>query len=208
MSHSDFKRLINSDLFRYGDGCGWRPLLRNFFKTPGFRYSVLMRACAHVSKQKALRYTIGPVVAFLRHHYAIKYGISISPDTEIGHGFYIGHYGGIVVSPQAVFGRNCNISHGVTIGQTNRGERQGCPVIGDNVYIGPGAKIIGRVLIGNNVAVGANCVVTKDVPDNAVVVGVPGRIISYKGSANYINNVEPDDGTCGSRSDKNTILPV
>jgi len=61
------------------------------------------------------------------------------------------------------------------------------PEIGDNVYIGPGAKIIGNIKIGNNAAIGANCVVTKDVPENGVVVGVPGRVISFEGSAGYIN---------------------
>jgi len=100
---------------------------------------------------------------------------------DIGSGFYIGHYGGIIVSPFSKIGKNCNLSHGVTIGQSNRGKNKGYPVVGNNVYIGPGAKIIGRVVIGDNVAIGANCVVTKDVPDNAVVVGVPGRVISFDG---------------------------
>ena len=79
------------------------------------------------------------------------------------------------------------ISQGVTRGQANRGPRKGYAFIGDNVYIGPGAQLVRSVRVGNNVAVGANCVVTKDVPDNAVVVGVPGRIISCDGSKNYVN---------------------
>jgi serine O-acetyltransferase len=91
-----------------------------------------------------------------------------------------------------VIGDNCNISQGVTIGEANRGPRKGTPVIGNNVYIGPGAKIIGAVHIGNNVAVGANCVVTRDVPDGAVVVGVPGRVISYEGSKGYIIRTDYD----------------
>jgi len=86
-----------------------------------------------------------------------------------------------------VIGKNCNISHQVTLGIANRGTHKGVPIIGDNVYIGPGAKIIGDINIGNNVAIGANCVVTKDVPDNAVVVGVPGKVISYEGSMGYVN---------------------
>lgn len=64
--------------------------------------------------------------------------------------------------------------------------KKGAATIGNNVYIGPGAKIIGSVKIGDDVAIGANCVVTKDVPDHAVVVGVPGRIISYRGAAGYV----------------------
>ena len=72
----------------------------------------------------------------------------------------------------------------------NRGVRKGYPVIGDNVYIGPGAKVIGNVYVGNNVAIGANCVVTKNVPDNSVVVGIPGNVISSKGSTGYVNRTD------------------
>jgi serine O-acetyltransferase len=78
------------------------------------------------------------------------------------------------------------------LGKANRGVRKGYPVIGDNVYIGPGAKIVGNVHIGNNVAIGANCVVTKDIPDNSVVVGVPGRVISLESSVGYINRTDYD----------------
>jgi serine O-acetyltransferase len=119
-----------------------------------------------------------------------KYGINIPPYTKIGSGLYIGHFGCITVSPNVIIGKNCNVSPGIAIGQVNRGIRKGWPVIGDNVYIGPGAKIIGNVTIGNNVAIGANCVVTRDIPDNAVVVGIPGKVISYKGSEGYINNID------------------
>jgi serine O-acetyltransferase len=119
-------------------------------------------------------------------HCKYKYGISIEPETHIGSGFYIGHFGCIFVAPDVTIGDNCNISQGVTIGRTYRGLRAGVPVIGNSVYIGPGAKIIGNVKVGNNVAIGANCVVTKDISDNGVVVGAPGRVISYAGSEGYI----------------------
>lgn len=122
-----------------------------------------------------------------------KYGIAIAPDMEIGSGFYIGHYGGIVISPYSKIGKNCNLSHGVTLGQANRGSNIGSPILGDNVYVGPGAKIVGAVRIGNNVAIGANCVVTKDIPDEAVVVGVPGKVISHKGSLDYISKTDYHD---------------
>ena len=91
--------------------------------------------------------------------------------------------------PRAKIGKNCNISQGVTIGQSNRGKRAGVPVIGDSVFIGPGAKIFGAITIGNNVAIGANAVVTSDVPDNAVVAGIPARILSLLGSAGYVQHI-------------------
>jgi serine O-acetyltransferase len=126
------------------------------------------------------------------NHFKYKFGISIPPETKIGSGFYIGHFGGIVVNRHSVIGKNCNISHGVTIGQTKRGPHKGFPILGDNIYIGAGAKIIGAITIGNNVAIGANCVVTKNIPDNSVVVGIPGRIISQNGSTEYINKTDYD----------------
>ena len=69
----------------------------------------------------------------------------------------------------------------VTIGLKVRGKNRGNPTIGDNVYIAPGVKIFGDIKIGNNVAIGANCVVTKDIPDSSVVVGIPGKVISQEG---------------------------
>jgi serine O-acetyltransferase len=119
-----------------------------------------------------------------------KFGISIPFTTRIGPGFYIGHFGGIVVSDGAEIGRNCNISQGVTIGASNRGQRAGAPVIGDNVYIGPGAKVIGGIRIGDDVAIGANAVVTHDVPSGSVVAGVPARVVSNEGSVGYINRTD------------------
>ena len=148
-----------------------------------------MRLCHHLAKtDKRLIKPLYLVFRMILRHYMYKYGISIDPNTNIGEGFYIGHFGSIVVNSKAVSGKNCNISQDVTIGQANRGKNIGYPIIGENVYIGPGAKIIGAIHIGNNVAIGANCVVTKDIPDNSVVVGVPGQVISFKGSEGYVNN--------------------
>ena len=118
-----------------------------------------------------------------------RFGISIPPNTSIGAGFYIGHFGGIVVHHDVQIGVNCNLSQGVTLGLSSRGDRFGCPTVGDDVYIGPGAKIFGRITIGDRAAIGANAVVTRDVPESAVVVGSPARVVSGQGSAGYIINV-------------------
>ena len=149
-----------------------------------------MRTCSRVKDIPVLKTFLFPLCWFILHQLELRFGISISYKTRIGSGFYIGHFGGIIVNSNAVIGKNCNISHLVTLGITNRGEKKGVPIICDNVYIGPGAKIIGNIRVGNNAAIGANCVVTKDVPDNAVVVGVPGKIISFDGSLGYINRTD------------------
>jgi serine O-acetyltransferase len=100
----------------------------------------------------------------------------ISPRASIGEGLYIGHVGGVHISPQAMIGRNCDISHRVTIGMSAMG-RQGAPELGDDVYIGPGATLIGKIKVGSRAKIAANTLVIDDVPDGATVMGVPGRII-------------------------------
>jgi serine O-acetyltransferase len=112
--------------------------------------------------------------------------IDIPFDADIGPGLYIGHSGYIVINPQAKLGAYCNLSPGVVIGEAGRGDKRGVPQIGCRVYFGPGAKVFGRILIGDNVAIGANAVVCEDVPDNAVVGGVPARVLSYKGSGDFV----------------------
>ncbi len=182
----ELKRLWRADLYRYGEGFDARTLLRALVTVPGYRYTFVMRACRVLTAGSG-RVPRGLAILVLQR-YSRRYGISIPFDTEIAEGFYIGHFGGIVVNYRTRIGRDCTISHGVTLGQANRGARSGAPVIGDGVYIGPGAKVVGAVTIGNNVAIGANCVVTDDVPDNGVVAGVPGRVISDRGATAYVNN--------------------
>jgi serine O-acetyltransferase len=112
--------------------------------------------------------------------------IEISFDTAIDGGLYIGHAGYVVIHTDAVLGANCNLSPGVVIGEGGRAGHRGTPVIGSNVYIAAGAKIFGKVSIGNNVAIGANAVVQTSVPSNAVVAGNPARIVSYRGAADFV----------------------
>jgi serine O-acetyltransferase len=192
MKYAEYVFLFRSDLHRYAGNIALSSFLYYMILEPGFKYSFWMRTCTYLKSHPISQFLFFPYAWLILHHYESKYGISISYRTQIGSGFYIGHFGGIVVNQNTIIGKNCNISQQVTLGVANRGERKGYPVIGDNVYIGPGAKVIGKVHVGNNVAIGANCVVTKDVPDNGVVVGVPGKVISLEGSTGYINKTEYD----------------
>lgn len=127
---------------------------------------------------------------FILRHYQIKYGFQIYPETQIGEGFYLGHWGSLVINPNAKIGKNCNIAQGVTIGQQNRGKNEGYPVIGDKVWIGPNAVIVGNILIGKNVLVAPNSYVNFDVPDNSIVVGNPAKIYPNEtATEGYINNM-------------------
>ena len=107
--------------------------------------------------------------------------IEIHPGAKIGKEFFIDHGGSIVIGETSIIGNNVTIYQGVTLGGTSLKKVKRHPTIGNNVVIGAGAKILGPVIIGNNVKIGANSVVTIDVPDNSVVVGVPGRIVSRNG---------------------------
>jgi serine O-acetyltransferase len=101
----------------------------------------------------------------------------IGRDAEFGPGFVILHSFGIVINSSVRAGRNLVIEHGVTIGA----EKGQSPVLGDNVFIGAGAKVIGPVRIGSDVKIGANAVVTRDLPDGATAVGIPARVIKIYG---------------------------
>lgn len=190
MKFSEYKYLIFSDLYRITGKKTFLTLIRYVMFGEAYQYTFWMRTCSYTKQNTLSKLFIYPFLRIILNHYMYKYGISISPATEIKSGFYIGHFGGIVVNHRVKIGRNCNISQGVTIGQSNRGKYKGYPVIGDHVYIGPGAKIIGAVHIGNYVAIGANCVVTKDIPDYSVVVGIPGKVIGNQGSEGYINHTD------------------
>lgn len=105
----------------------------------------------------------------------ITTGVSLPAHARIGKGFYIGHFGNIIIHPDTIMGERCSISHGVTIGVLG-GDRPGVPRLGNDVYVGAGAKILGPVTIGDGAIIGANAVVLEDVPAGATAVGVPARI--------------------------------
>ncbi len=104
-------------------------------------------------------------------------GIELPCEVEVGKNFRIDHFGGIVISGYAKFGNNCVLRNGVTVG-LKRIEDPVAPNIGNNVDIGTGAKILGDITIGDNVLIGANSVVLKDVPAESIAVGIPAKIIS------------------------------
>jgi serine O-acetyltransferase len=108
-------------------------------------------------------------------------GIEIHPGATIGEGLFIDHGMGVVIGETSVIGRNVTIFQGVTLGGTGKERGKRHPTIGDNVVIGTGAKVLGNIKVGDNVQIGANAVVIRDVPDNATVVGVPGRIARKEG---------------------------
>lgn len=104
-------------------------------------------------------------------------GIHIRRGTIIGPGLLIPHCGNIVINNKAIVGKNCVILHNVTIAAKGRSNDDGVPVVGDNVYIGVGAVLLGTIQVGNNSVIGACSVVTRDVEADSVVAGNPARVI-------------------------------
>jgi serine O-acetyltransferase len=118
---------------------------------------------------------------FVSHLSRFFTGIEIHPAARIGRGLFIDHGMGIVIGETAEIGDNVNLLQGVTLGGTSTRREKRHPTLRDNVTVGSGAKIIGAITIGENSRVGAGSVVVRDVPANAVVVGVPGRVTSKDG---------------------------
>lgn len=191
-SWDELRHLVASDLHRYAGRAGLRAFLRNIVFTPGFKYSSWMRLCGYLRRTRLGRLTLYPLAKLVLLHYRYKYGIAIPEYTSIGPGLLIIRFGGVMVNGDAVIGSNFCITHGAMVGQTNRGSRIGSPTIGDRVYLAAGSKMLGGITLGDDVAVGANAVVTKDVPPNGVAVGIPAKVISLAGSAGYVNRVVTD----------------
>lgn len=176
------KKNIKADLHRVCPGkFSYKKLLKGL-RAKGFKYMFFLRLKKH--SNPFVRYFSGLMVWMLMY----RYGFQIPSSTPIGGGFFIGHFGTIVVSVDARIGKNCNIAHNCTIGAA-RGKNAGAPQIKNQVWIGTGAVIVGHVTIGNNVMIAPNAFVNFDVPDHSIVIGNPGKIITKQNpTQNYINN--------------------
>lgn len=179
-SKQDLRFYVRADLAAHGLD-SWR--LRSPLWEPEAAFQRLLRRLEYVHNCR--RDIVGRVwfqllqFRFLRRSRRLGFTI---PANVFGPGLSIAHYGSIVVSGRVRVGRNCRIHSDVNIGET----RDGAPQIGDNVYIGPGAKIFGAITIGDGAAIGANAVVHRDVPAGVTVGGVPARVISHNGSRDLV----------------------
>jgi serine O-acetyltransferase len=174
------KELLTSDLYRYHGKVTFLIFFKSLFFVKGYTFSFWMRVAKHFDDNKILR--IFPKIMYL--YYKRAYASDINYRADIGYGFCIHHVFATTFGEKVVIGNNFTMLHSVTIG----GKNGQYPKIGDDVYLGPGCCVLGDITVGNNVVVGANAVVTKDIPDNAIVVGNPGKVISYKGAGNSIRN--------------------
>jgi len=187
------REIILSDYKRYDiHSIGFSVLIKTFvlMPNPGLKFLTVFRLTQHYRRKNRLLFYF--FFLWLRR-LKFNYGLDISYRTKIGKGFYIGHFGGVVIHGDVEIGDNCNLSQGVTIGILQRGNKIGLPKIGNRVFIGPGAIILGGITVGDDVLIGANAIVTFDVPNFSVVASPLATIISNKGSKGYINVAEKND---------------
>jgi serine O-acetyltransferase len=185
----DYRKAIASDLFRYVGALGYMAFFQTFRTEAGFRLTFWLRTVQFLRSRRG-RFPGGHrLAAWFYHRNCVRCAVQISLRATIGRGLYLPHPLCIVVHGDCVIGENCTLSHGVTLGSSPRDGGAKVPRVGNRVFFGPGAVAFGAITIEDGSAIGANCVVTKDVPENAVVVGVPGRILSFRGSDGCIKQV-------------------
>jgi len=131
-----------------------------------------------------LRFPLKIVAALIAVGVDVTSSVELPPQAPIGPGLFIPHTGYVVIGSTSEIGHHCTLTQGVTVGHRAGGREQSFagPVIGNRVYLGPGAVVLGPIKVGDDVLIGANAVVTRSVPSRAVVAGNPARVISMKGS--------------------------
>ncbi len=169
--------LIKSDLFRETNSVNMDMLFKSILGSPSLQFLFFFRF-ASARPESFFRKKIHAVSYNFHKKYFFRYGFQIPIQTTIGKGFQLLHFGNIVFNSAAIIGENCTIAQGVLIGQSNRG----VPIIGDCVWIGANAILVGGITIGNNVLIAPGSYVNIDIPENSLVMGNPCSVSSKKSS--------------------------
>lgn len=174
----ELQELLDADKKRgYGSG---------FLKSLQYRYVIVWRKASYYSK----KHPLGVYYRLKLKSLSEKSGIQIPTETKIGKGLLIAHFGTIIINPSAELGDNINIAPNVVIGKANRGDKKGVPTIGNNVWIGAGSVIVGKITIGDDVLIAPNAYVNMDIPPHSIAIGNP-VVIHPRNNAteSYINNI-------------------
>lgn len=193
-SKKDLKYYIDADLrSRFGEGykLSITDRIEAIFLLQPWKFQILLRKAEFYrnSNNKIIRKILGNIYILRAYRYGSKCGYSV-PINVFGPGLVLGHIGTVVINSGSKFGSNARIQAGVNVGAFSKFDENwsenSVPKFGDNVYIGPGAKIFGDIQVGDNVAIGANAVVNKSIPEHCTVVTV-NKIINKKGSIDMIH---------------------
>ncbi len=178
---------IQSDLFRItAKRENWISILYYLYM-PEFRFMFFLRIAnyhyVHHHKTRLL------IIRIFYRHYSIKYGYEIPYQCNIKAGLRLVHRGGVIINALAKINNNVTLLRGVTIGSNRRGRNKGAPTIGNNVWVGANAAIIGNVTIGDSVMIAPNSYINFDVPSHSICIGNPARIVSRENAIeSYIDN--------------------
>ncbi|HTK11601.1 MAG TPA: serine acetyltransferase [Ktedonobacteraceae bacterium] len=187
---TQWRELYKQDIARYKSHRMNRPLLMILLTEQGL-WALLQYRIASAIYRSDLPYLSKAPLLLLSVVWLklieITTGISIPCQALIGPGFYIGHFGNIFIGEDAIIGHSCNISQGVTIGVSGRGQKRGVPHIGNRVYIAANAVVVGKISVGDDAVIAANSLVTTDVAPHTTVMGVPAQFKSNHGSETYLN---------------------
>ena len=156
-----------------------------FERDPAARHALEILTCypgvhavlVHRMSHKLWRFGFKWAARLLSHIARFLTGIEIHPGATIGRRFFIDHGMGVVIGETAEIGDDCTLYHGVTLGGTTWEKGKRHPTLENGVVIGAGAKVLGPITVGANARIGSNAVVVRDVPANATVVGIPGRVV-------------------------------
>jgi serine O-acetyltransferase len=182
MTTKELKSFIVADFRRMSNSNSIATYFKYMLMNSSFKITFWFRVGSYLKEKRNIVHRLMYVIVYFIHkHNQYLTGIQLAFGTSIGKGLFFPHFSCIVISSSSKIGDNCTIFHGVSLGAI-RGK--GDPHVGNNVVFATGAKILGNVTIGNDVFVGANSVVVKDIPDNAVVVGIPAKIINMDGYRN------------------------
>lgn len=172
-SKAEYRRYICADIAAYGLT---RVSPYNWLRIDQLRFQLRLRRLEYLTNCQPWRLLSRAVLEVMNHNLAVRLGVTI-PKNVFGPGLCLVHRGTVVVNPDAKVGANCRIHPSTSIGDYN-----GAPTLGENVYIGPGAKLYGPITIGDNVAIGANAVVNNSFPSNCTIGGIPARKLSDTGA--------------------------
>ena len=185
MTWKECKYLIKQDLMRSSDSVTKIAALKFLITNASFKMTFLFRVGSYLQKKHCKFFYY--LVAWHYKQLMYKTGIQLPIGTQVGEGLKFYHFSNVVVNKNAIIGSNASIYNGVTIGiNLSPDGNTLSPIIGDNVVLCTGAKVIGNVKVGSYSVIGANAVVVKDIPEKCVAAGVPAKVLQENVGHKYV----------------------